>query len=274
MVLESLKQDIDAILNLGEMANMLEQIAAKEISQMKGRILESRPFFQEAWEIYRVLKQVAPQGPQVIKRDLVILITLNWGMSGNLLNRVIDRGERLYSQKQADLLITGRMGQQRFTDRDERTIHFFQVPNKVSYEQMEPLKKIVGQYARVHIVYPKYYRASKQEVEVVSLIVGETTEKGNDTLQVAPEQFLIEPDVPTVVSYLNQAIVGILLFNYFSESILAYNAAQMISMRNAHDNAKEEVARLMNQYHKARREMIDAKLREQHEYKFALKRRR
>jgi ATP synthase F1 gamma subunit len=266
--IDILKNELHSVQDLGEIANLLEQVAAKDIAHVRNSIIESRPFFQEAWKIYRVLRQVTPLPPTVINRDLVIIITLNWGMVGGLLNRVMQRGEQLYEKYEADVLITGRMGQTRFAERDERTVHFFSVPNKATYEDIEPLKKIIAKYSQVHFVYPRYIKASHQEIETASLTIG-TKSEDNPIDQIAAKRFIIEPDVKSMVDYLNQAIIGILLFDYFSESLLAYSAAQMVAMRSAHDNARDEEHRLTLAYHKARRSLIDAKLRELHEARFS-----
>ncbi len=265
MQLEPLKNEIAAIEELSDMTSVLEQVAAKEISRMRQRVLDSRPFFSEAWRIYRTLHQVAPINPQVVKQDLVVMITLNWGMFGNLLNRVIERADEVYKKYTADLLVTGRLGQAEFVHRDERTMHFFQLSNKATFQDMLPLQKILATYAQVHFVFPRYYKASHQEVETVSLIVSDASKKSDEPI--APGQFLIEPDVQQVANYLNQTIVGVLAFNFFQEALLAYNASQMLSMRNAHDQATEEQERLTFEYHKARRAQIDAKLRELHGHK-------
>src|SRR5690606_5663549 len=225
MQLETLKNEIKAIDELSDMTNVLEQVAAKEISRMRQRILDSREFFQEAWRIYRIMHQITPVSPDVVKQDLVVMITLNWGMFGSLLNRVVDKSEELYQKYSADLLITGKMGQATFLNRDERTTHFFQIPNNATYQDMDQLKKVLAKYAQVHFVFPKYYKASQQEVEVVSLIVSDG--KKNTEEPIAPKQFTIEPNVQDVANYLNQTIVGVLAFNYFQEALLAYNAAQM-----------------------------------------------
>ena len=266
MQLESLKNEISAIEELSDMTSVLEQVAAKEISRMRQRILNSRPFFQEAWRVYRVLHQVAPVSPEVIKQDLVVMITLNWGMFGSLLNKVVSRTEEVYQKYNADLLITGRLGQAEFMHRDERTVHFFQISNKATYQDLAAMQKILATYAQVHFVFPRYIKASLQEVETVSLIFSDGTNREDQSI--APTQFIIEPDVQKVSNYLNQTIVGVLAFNFFQEALLAYNASQMLAMRNAHDHAKEEQERLTLDYHKARREQIDAKLRELHGNKY------
>lgn len=267
--LDAIKNELRTVQELGEMTKVLEETAARDISQMRERILKSRPYFTEAWNIHAILKKLVPLPPQVLNKQLVVGITLEWGMTGSLLGQVLDKIEELYERHEADLLLTGKMGRTRFSDRNERTVHFFSVPKKATYNDIEELYKITAKYAHVHIVYPKFESLSKQTVAVASLSAKKLDEV--DENEISAERFVIEPDVQSVVDYMNEVVVGLAVYSYFSEALLAYSAAQMVAMRAAHDNAKQEQKRLNIKYNKARRELIDSKLRELHENSFATK---
>lgn len=261
--LETLKGEIRTVEELAELSNVLEQTAARDIAQMRERILESRQFFQEARRVYKVLQTLTPTKPNVLNKHLVVLVTLEWGMTGSLLNRVVRKAEELYDHYEADLLITGKMGRNRFVKRNDRTIHFFEVPKRASFNDIEKVNEVAGRYASVHFVYPKFESLSKQVIAVSSV----SATKEHDVLEegeIEAARFRIEPDPQAVVDYMNKAMVGIVMYNYFSEALLAYSAAQMIAMRSAYDNAKEAKKTLTMTYNKARREQIDTKLREQY----------
>jgi len=269
----ALKNELKTVDQLSEMTKILEETAARDISQMRERIVKSRPYFVEAWKIYRLLQRLAPEQPNVMNKQLVVGITPEWGMTGNLLTRVLIRSEELYEHYEADLLLTGKMGRDRFADRDERTIHFFNVPKKATYNDIQELYKTVAKYSQIHIVYPRFESLSKQTVAVASLSTKKApkddTEADEDPIDAT--RFLIEPDAQSVVDYMNEIMVGLVIYSYFSEALLAYSAAQMVAMRSAYDNAKDEHRRLSIKYNKARREVIDSKLRELYESRFVEK---
>jgi ATP synthase F1 gamma subunit len=258
--ISALKNDLKTVDQLSEMTKILEETAARDIAQMRERIMDSRPYFVEAWRIYNILQKLAPPQPKVMNKQLVVGISLDWGMTGSLLTKVVDKTEELYEQYEADLLLTGKMGVDRFRDRNERTTYFFNVPKKALYSDIEEVYQTVAQYAHIHIVYPRFESLSKQTVEVATL----STKKQNDDTEdpIDASRFVIEPNVQEVVDYMNQVTVGLVFYSYFSEALLAYSAAQMVAMRAAYDNAKVEHRRLNIKYNKARRELIDAKLRE------------
>lgn len=265
---EKLKKELKSVEELGEMTRILEETAARDISLMRERIVKSRPYFQEAWRIYRVMKQLAPPPPQVLNKQLVIGVTLEWGMTGSLLTHVLDKTEELYERHEADLLLTGKMGRDRFMNRDERTIHLFSVPKKATYNDVEELYKVASKYSQIHFVYPRFESLSKQVVTVASISTKKDKKDQKDNI--ASQRFIIEPDIDSLANYMNEVVVGLAVYSYFSEALLAYSAAQMVAMRAAYDNSKEERKRLNIKYNKARREAIDAKLRELYESRFAM----
>jgi len=262
--IDSLKLQLHTMVNLEDITNVLEQVAARDIAQMRQKILDSRPFFQEVWRVHRVLQQLSPPPPEVVHKHLVVAIAIDWGMPGDLMNRLLDKAEVLYDEHAADLLIVGKMGHPRFADRDERTIHFFSAPKKAAMADITPIYKIIAGYAKVSFVYPRFESLSKQNIVVSSSSIGDrsgmTADDGTSPIDAA--RFIIEPDTQSIANYMNEAVVGSMMYHYFAESLLAYSAAQMVAMRNAYDNAKDGTKHLRVRYHKARREIVDSKLRE------------
>lgn len=269
--IEAIKRQIDMMHDLETLTNMLEQTAARTIAQIRTDILTSRPFFREVWKINGILKQLAPPAPEIVHKHLIVGIGIDWGMPGSLLNRVMDRVTEEQELHQADLLIAGKMSHSRFKGRDGHTVHFFLSPKNATLANIQPIYKVIAGYAKVTIVYPSFESLSRQTIQTASFSLGEqdeatsahdalVVEKKEDTID--PERFIVDPDPQALINYLTEAVVGMTVHHYFSESILAYSAAQMVAMRNSHDNAKQEGKHLFIQYNRARREDIDSKLRE------------
>ena len=266
--IDGLKQEIRTMKELEDLTNMLEQTAARNIAIMRTEILQSRPFFQEFWRVYAVLKQLTPPPPEVIHRQLVVAIGIDWGMPGSLLHKVLDVAEDTYEKHGADLLLIGKMTHARFKDKTDRTVHTFSAPKKSSLRDIEPIYALISKYAHTTFVYPRFESLSKQVVETNFLSIGENAEDYKEGMQrqakdnVAASRFIIEPNAQEISNYMNQTVVGLSLYHYIAESMLAYSAAQMVAMRDSYDNAKEASKSLNLRYHKARRAMIDSKLRE------------
>lgn len=268
--LGSLKNDLKVMGDLESLTDVLEQTAARSIVRMRTNILNSRPYFREIWRINNILKKLTPPAPEVVHKHLVVLIGLDWGMTGNLLNLVCNEASRLQKAHGTDLLVAGKMAYSYFRDYDGHTVHFFSVPRNASLVDIQPIYKVVAGYAKVTMVYPVFESLSKQSVATASFSIGDRkiTDKdaGSNESSIQDEiesgRFIVDPSPQEIVNYLNEAVVGLTVHHYFAESMLAYSAAQMIAMRNGHDNAKKERKKIQMRYHRADRELVDIKLRE------------
>jgi ATP synthase F1 gamma subunit len=257
---DGIKNLITTMGDLEDLTNVLEQVAARDIATMRKMILESRPYFQEIWKAYRIVKQIVPPPSGIIQKNLVVVAGIDWGMPGSLLNQVVAKGDELQEQHEADVLVAGKMAHGRFSAVTSRTVHLFSIPKKARLDDIQPIYEVVAKYAHVYVVYPRFVALSQQEVVVASLSVGAA--ETPDPSEVAAARFLLEPSPQAVADYMNDTIIGTTLYHYFAEAHLAYSAAQMLAMRNAHDNAKNEVNVLTSKYNRARRALIDTKLRE------------
>ncbi len=267
--LDALKTEMRTMHDLEDLTNMLEQTAARTIAQMRTSIMDSRPFFRETWRIYGILKQLTPPSPEVVHKHLIVVIAIDWGMPGNLLTKVSDEAARLQKMHGADMLVAGKMAHPRFRSDDGHTVHFFSAPKDISLSDIQPIYKVVAGYAKVTLVYPRFESLSKQTVQTTSFSASQneqtilTQDDAASSMSVIdPARFVVDPSPQYIANYLNEAVVGLTVHHYFAESILAYSAAQMVAMRNGHDNAKQEGKKIQSRYHRARRELIDSKLRE------------
>jgi len=267
----AIKRELSTMHTLEMLTNMLEQTSARTISQLRASILESRPFFQEVWRIYGILKQLTPPSPDVVHKHLVVCVAIDWGMPGGLLHKVVEEAISQHKQHDTDLLVAGKMAHPYFKKGIDTTIHYFSSPKKISLEDIQPIYEVVAKYAHVTVVYPKFETLSRQRVASVSLSIDDASRENAIAVTQQPQdhvndikakQFIVDPNPQELANYLNEAIVGFTMYHYFLESVLAYNAAQMISMRNSHDNAKTESEKLTVRYNRARRELVDRKLRE------------
>lgn len=263
---ESLKRDLEMMRGLETLTSMLEQTATRRVAKMRTDILNSRNYFDQVWRIYGILRRLTPPAPEVVHKHLVVGIGIDWGMSGSLPNRVMDKVVDEQKINGSDLLIAGKMSHSRFRSNSDHTIHFFSSPKDITLEKIRPIYKTVAGYERSTIVYPRFSSLSTQEILTASFSIGGPDKdqfgERNKKERIDPERFIVYPNPQDLANYLNEAIVGLTIHHYFAESILAYSAAQMVAMRNSHDNAKNEGKHTQILYNKARREDIDSKLRE------------
>ena len=152
-------------------------------------------------------------------------------------------------------------------------------------------KFVQGEIDRVEILYHHFKSAGSQvltnkqflpidiETELNSdherdLTTNVVTKKAQDYLkknrrkkevkagEVAPlnDNFIVEPDMDTVLSKLIPKLAHLMLYTALLDSVASEHAARMVAMQTATDNADELLRQLNLQYNKSRQQAITSEL--------------
>jgi len=80
--------------------------------------------------------------------------------------------------------------------------------------------------------------------------------------EVAPlnDNFIVEPDMDTVLSKLIPKLAHLMLYTALLDSVASEHAARMVAMQTATDNADELLRQLNLQYNKSRQQAITSEL--------------
>ena len=91
---------------------------------------------------------------------------------------------------------------------------------------------------------------------------GEKQEERGDNEEVKPlnDNFLVEPDMDTVLSQLIPKLAHLMLYTALLDSNASEHAARMVAMQTATDNADELLRELNLQYNKSRQQAITSEL--------------
>ena len=74
------------------------------------------------------------------------------------------------------------------------------------------------------------------------------------------DDFIVEPDIPTVLSTLIPQLLALMIYTALLDSNASEHAARMVSMQTATDNADELLRGLNLQYNKSRQAAITNEL--------------
>jgi F-type H+-transporting ATPase subunit gamma len=112
----------------------------------------------------------------------------------------------------------------------------------------------------VYMVYPKFVNTVSQVPTVVQLLPVQPPEKkeGEDT----KIDYIYEPSANEIYQALLPRYVDILVYQAMLELVASQLSAQMVSMKNATDNANELVQDLNLTYNKARQSAITTQILE------------
>ena len=74
------------------------------------------------------------------------------------------------------------------------------------------------------------------------------------------DNFIVEPDMDTVLSQLIPKMAHLMLYTALLDSVASEHAARMVAMQTATDNADELLRELNLQYNKSRQQAITSEL--------------
>ncbi len=273
-----IRTKIGSVQNTQKITRAMELVAASKMRKAQDRMTTSRPYSQK---IRKVISHVALSHsefhhPYLIKRDEIkrvgyIVVTSDRGLCGglniNLLRNALPDMRRFEDQGiEIDLCLIGRKGIMFFKHFGGNVIasadHLGDAPDvqdligvvNVMLEQFD-----AGKLDSIYLTYNKFVNTMKQQPIIHQLLPLPTEEKNEP----AHWDYIYEPDsarelltkllVRYVESQVYQAVV---------ENIACFQAAQMVAMKSATDNAGEIIKDLKLIYNKVRQAGITREIAE------------
>lgn len=266
----------------GEEANMrtivsltsaFESLSSMKIMQTKNQVLISNQFFDEVWSIYKqirvdVMFNYGRQAGEVpIDREILILITAQGGLSGDIDQRLIRRFRTYYDPEKHDVLVIGHHGASQLEQAKIHIIQAFDMP-KGAFINVEPLITIIKKYKSSRVFYQDYISLSQQEIKDVDLGVV-VSSKGKiadletvDEDKITEKNYIFEPNPYAVTAHLESSVLRLTLAQFIYDSRLAQLASRFKAMTAAKERSLETANDLHTQFSRAKRAMVDVRLKE------------
>ena len=98
------------------LTSAFESLSSMQITKTKGKVLISNEFFNEVWNIYKQIRmdvmfnfgRAADETPS--DKELLILITAQGGLSGDIDQRLIKKFRQYYDESKHDIIVIGHHG--------------------------------------------------------------------------------------------------------------------------------------------------------------------
>ena len=101
---------------------------------------------------------------------------------------------------------------------------------------------------------------SKEAQEYLKKNSASQGRKDDDEVRPLNDNFIVEPDMNTVLSHLIPKFMHLMLYTALLDSLASEHAARMVAMQTATDNADEILRELNLQYNKSRQQAITSEL--------------
>jgi len=265
--LDAERSQTEVILGL---TRAFEGIASMRIAQVKDQTLMSGKFFAELWKIYNQIRVDEffhfgrVQDDNSNPKELLILITSEGSLSGDIDERLIRQVVKYYKPEKNDVIVVGYHGSQLATQNNIKYIRSFRLPSNDANINVAPLQAEVQKYASTTVFYASYVSIMTQDIKTMPLGTavsarGQNIEKSEDII--SEENYIFEPSTYDVVSYLETTMVKVMLGELILESKLAQYASRFKAMSMARQKATDTLGELKWTYNRSKRHIKDERLK-------------
>jgi len=255
------------------LTSAFESLSSMKITQTKNQVLISNEFFNEVWNIYKQIRvdvmfnfgRKAEETP--IDKELLILITAQGGLSGDIDQRLIKQFRKRYDPEKNDVLVIGHHGALQLDQLKIQYDQYYDMPKKDTIN-VDVLMHEIKKYRASRVFYQNYISLTQQAIKELDLSEV-VSSKGKiadlDTVdddKITEKTYIFEPDPFTVTMHLETSILRLTLTQFIYDSRLAQLASRFKAMTAAKERSIETANELHTAFSRAKRALVDVRLKE------------
>lgn len=269
---------IKSVKNTRKVTRALEMVSASKIRKAQDRMQASRPYARMIRQVIGHLAHANPEykHPFTQSRDQVrrvgyVIVSSDRGLCGGLNNNLFRQllvrfRKHQEAGQEISLVLIGRKAQQFFKRIKIEIIGTAQdLGEQPQLERLIGTIKIMldgyrdGSIDELHLCYNDFINTMTQQVRVDSLLPLPAS-SGEPMLQYW--DYLYEPDPESLLDDVLVRYIESLIYNAVLENLASEQAARMVAMKSASDNASDLIDDLNLAYNKARQAAITQEISE------------
>ncbi len=271
--LKDIRNKIKSVKSIQQVTKAMKMVAAAKLRKSQESMENSRPYSGSIKEtinsilpdINRNLLPILDNRP--IKKALFIAISADRGMAGGFNANVIKKTEKEinnFGNNNAELICIGKKAYDHFKNRDYNLIDYhvdfwadlnFNTAKSIGDGIVERYRS--KEIDSVYFIYNQFKSVASQIIRFEKLLpleyTGEKTEISNINKDFMPSK-------NEIVKNLIPKYINVQIWQYFLESNASEQAARMLAMENATENAGEMISDLSLEYNKARQAAITTEI--------------
>lgn len=276
---KEIRSKIASIKKTQKITRAMEMVAASKMRKTQEAMRASKPY---ATKIYDVVKHLARAASEYrhpfmlareIKRIGMIVVTTDRGLCGglnaNLLRETLRKSRQWQQQGSAiDYGVIGRKGQAFYKRVGGHVIASVDhLGDKPSVKDLIGVVKVMldafyrGEIDALHIVYNEFVNTMTQRPLIKQLLPLPVAEEDSTSLS-HHWDYIYEPDAKELLDGLLGRYIELQTYQAVVENIACEQAAKMIAMKSATDNAGSLIKEFQLAYNKARQAAITQELAE------------
>ncbi|MBD5215161.1 MAG: ATP synthase F1 subunit gamma [Bacteroidales bacterium] len=285
--LRELKGRIGSVASSEKITGAMKMISSAKMHKAEGILHKLQPFRECVQTIIgnllssdAVVTSPFTEERQAVRRVAVVVLGSDDGLCGaynvnifkGLVQTIADLRAKYGADVDIELLPVGKKLKRLIAKAAEGDAHLYaaDVPENIdSKSEGEPVKAfsqalerrfIAGELDRVELVYMHYFTAGRQRFTVEGYLpVSQESLTGNSA-KATGRPYLFEPDASTIFSTVIPMFVLAHLQEAFAENRASEQAARVMAMQSANDNAQKLLEQLQLEYNKLRQQGITNEL--------------
>jgi ATP synthase F1 gamma subunit len=270
----TIKDELEKITTVEDLTQVFESIASMHIAKIRGRVVASKGFFAELWQIYSGLrvdskKMLKHRGGISGKKGRNVLIAITteakFGSSSN--DHVLDITRSAFGDsKTTDVMAVGTYGASWLRRHDIPVKQAFTMPSHDTDINVSQVTGMLQNYDNITVFYQTYDSLRIQRVSSINLVttireLGEDV-GDKDTEILSASDYIFEPGAEEIADYLESVMMSVALIQVIMESKLADYANRFNNMSMAKQRAKDLVSDFKHEFYRAKRTEGDERLKE------------
>lgn len=278
---KEIRTKIKSVQNTQKITRAMQMVSTSKMRKTQERMRQARPYAEKVREVMAHLAQINPSArltspflrdPKEIKRVGIILITADKGLCGGLNTNAV----KLFNEKLRDYASRGievevcTLGQKGLVAAKRLKTNI--VSSAVGLGDIPKMEKLIGPLTgvyqafyekkldAVYVVYSQFVNTMKQQPVFEQILP--LSDRDLELESKMPWDYLYEPSAEEVLDQLVRRYVESVIYQCVADNMAAEQAARMIAMRAATDNAGEAIHKLSLAYNKSRQAAITKELSE------------
>jgi F-type H+-transporting ATPase subunit gamma len=255
--LRQIRQRIRSVKNISQVTRAMEMIAAAEMRRAQQATLASRNYSEKARQVMQYVatepgrsKNLHPllEERSTVNAITVVLFTADRGLAGaynvNIIRKTLDFIKPFEKDNKPVRLITvGKRGRDLMRRFGKNVVaDFSDMGTRPEIAQVSALSRaaldefLMNSADQVYIAYTDFVNVLRQVPTVRRILPIEAAEIKREG---PPQVYLYEPNAEEILAEVLPRFVEVQIYQALLEAIASEQAARMVAMRNATDNAKE-----------------------------------
>ena len=273
--LKNIRSQIKSVTSIQKVTKAMKMVAAAKLRKSQDNMEKARPYSERIKELISSLMNDIDRNllellksPDEIKNHGFVIITADRGLAGSFNTNIIKKAENEISKigkENAFLLCIGKKGFEHFGKRNYNILKNYQdfwsglnYTDAINIGEDISNAFIENKINTVNIIYNYFKNVGSQEIRYDKILPLEF--EASDTTK--SNEIIYEPSKTEIVKNLVPKYFNTQIWQYLLESFASEQAARMMAMENATENAKDMISELNLEFNKARQSAITTEMLE------------